>query len=343
MDHAITPETEPADIPGERLRQMYRHMLTARQLDEDAIVLQRQGVYPAYAPMRGQEAAQVGSASALDPDRDFVFPTYRELGTAVAFGVDLVGYLASHLATWNGGLYDPIGSRFGSLNAVVGGPVLHAVGWAMGATLDDADGVALAYFGDGASSQGDVHEAMNFAAIYRLPVVFLCQNNGWAISVPAARQVAGGSVAARAAGYGMPGVRVDGNDPVAVYTATSAAVRRARAGAGPTVVEAMTYRLGPHSTSDDPGRYRSLAEEQDWIRRDPVPTFRARLLQVGLADEAFLARAEQDAAATTATVRAGVMALADRPGAELFAFVYRNPTAALRDQERQWREESSRA
>ena len=304
------------------LRDLYRHLIVARRIDEEAVALQRQGALPGYAPSKGQEAAQVGSAAALDLTRDFAFPTYRDLGAAVAMGVDLVGYLATHLGTWHGGLYDPVASRFAPFNAVVGGPVTHAVGWAMGAKLDGTGGAAITYFGDGASSQGDVHEAMNFAGVYRLPVVFFCQNNGWAISVPAAGQVAGGSVAARASGYGMTGVRVDGNDVRAVYDVTRAALRSGE----PMVIEAMTYRMGPHSTSDDPGRYRSLAEERAWAERDPLVRAARDL------SEAELAEAETHAARVTREVRAGLLALSERPREEMFDFVYREPTKALLDQ-----------
>ncbi|MDA3642494.1 thiamine pyrophosphate-dependent enzyme [Saccharopolyspora indica] len=307
-------------------------MLVARRLDEEAIALQRQGVLPAYAPAKGQEAAQVASGAALDLDRDFAFPTYRELGVAVGMGVDLVSYLASHRNLWHGGLYDAQASRLAPLNAVVGGPVLHAVGWAMGAKLDETGGAAITYFGDGASSQGDVHEAMNFAGVYRLPVVFFCQNNGWAISVPTERQVAGGSVAARAAGYGIESRRVDGNDAVAVFDATRDALERARDGGGPTVIEAMTYRMGPHSTSDDPGRYRTLEDEQARAGRDPLVLAAQQLA----ADE--VAAAEENAAAVVREVREGLIALDVRPGEELFSFVYREPTKSLLEQQRAWKE-----
>ncbi|HJQ48762.1 MAG TPA: thiamine pyrophosphate-dependent enzyme [Amycolatopsis sp.] len=309
------------------MRRLYRDMLVARRIDEEAVALQRQGALPGYAPAKGQEAAQVGSAAALDLTRDFAFPTYRELGTAVAMGVDLVGYLASHLGTWHGGLYDPVASRFAPFNAVVGGPVTHAVGWAMGARLDGTGGAAITYFGDGASSQGDVHEAMNFAGVYRLPVVFFCQHNGWAISTPTSRQVAGGSVAARAAGYGMTGVRVDGNDVRAVYDVTRAALRSGE----PMVIEAMTYRMGPHSTSDDPGRYRSLREEQAWAGRDPLVRAARELT------ETDLAAAEAHAAEVTRRVREGLLALGDRPGEEMFDFVYREPTRPLLEQREEFR------
>ncbi|WP_263247744.1 thiamine pyrophosphate-dependent dehydrogenase E1 component subunit alpha [Saccharopolyspora rosea] len=321
---------------------LYRTMLLARRVDEEAVALQRQGVLPAYAPMRGQEAAQVGSASVLDTSRDFAFPTYRELGVALALGVDPVEYMGTHVGAWHGGMYDPMTTRFAPINAVVGGAVTHAVGWAMGADLDGTGGVAMTFFGDGASSQGDVHEAMNFAAVYRLPVVFLCQNNGWAISTPTSRQVAGGSVAARAAGYDMPGHRVDGNDVLAVREAVRQAVARAREGGGPSVVEAMTYRLGPHSTSDDPGRYRSAEEERDHAGRDPLTRFAARLRESGTA-EADLTAAEEHAAEVVARVRAELSSSGDRPGEELFDFVYREPTAALLEQRRQWREDHADA
>lgn len=317
------------------LPELHRLMLVARRIDEEAVAMQRQGVLPGYAPMKGQEAAQVGSAAALDKARDFAFPNYRDLGAAVALGVDLVGYLATHLGTWHGGMYDPQASRLAPFNAVVGGPVPHAVGWAMGAKLDGTGGVALTYFGDGASSQGDVHEAMNFAAVSALPVVFFCQNNGWAISVPTARQVAGGSVAARAAGYGMPGVQVDGNDVLAVHEATREAVARARDGAGPTVIEAMTYRMGPHSTSDDPGRYRTLDEEHAWMAKDPVARAAAQL-----PSETVVA-AEAYASDVVRQVREGLLRTGDRPGEELFEFVYREPTEALLAQKRAWKESAS--
>ncbi|TNC28286.1 pyruvate dehydrogenase [Amycolatopsis alkalitolerans] len=303
-------------------------MLVARRIDEEAIAMQRQGELPGYAPMKGQEAAQVGSAAALDLTRDFAFPNYRDLGAAVAMGVDLVGYLSTHLGTWHGGMYDPQASRLAPVNAVVGGAVPHAVGWAMGARLDGTGGVAITYFGDGASSQGDVHEALNFAAVYRLPVIFFCQNNGWAISVPAERQVAGGSVAARAAGYGIEGVRVDGNDVLAVFEATSEALCRGRDGGGPTVIEAMTYRMGPHSTSDDPGRYRTLEEEREWAERDPVARAAANL------PAEVVAEAEAHAAQVVRQVREGLIATGERPAGELFSFVYREPTKALLDQQR---------
>ncbi|ASU84953.1 pyruvate dehydrogenase [Nocardiopsis gilva YIM 90087] len=371
---ADTPAAVVDDLPPEVSRSLYRDMLTARLLDTEAIALQRQGVFPAYVSLRGQEAAQVGSAAALDRELDFAFPTYREMAVALTLGVDMVGYMASHRALWHGGLYDPVKSRLSSFNAVVGGPVPHAVGWALGEQLgerhrreDDrpngaADreppqahgdrrqseggvrarkgyGCAISYFGDGASSEGDIHEAMNFAGVFHAPVVFFCQNNRWALSVPNERQIAGGSVAARAAGYGMPGVTVDGNDVAAVYTATRAALERARSGAGPTLIEALTYRVEPHSTSDDPTRYRDRDDELAWRDLDPLPRLRTRLEEGGHADAAFFERTEADARAEAERIRDGVSTAPAPSGADLFTHVFREPTEELARQQRVWREE----
>jgi 2-oxoisovalerate dehydrogenase E1 component alpha subunit len=319
-------------------RILYERMVLARELDVEAVTMQRQGILPGHAPTRGQEAAQVGSASALDLTRDFAFPTYRELAVAVAMGVDLVAYMATHLGTWNGGTYNPVISRLAPVNAVVGAPVLHAVGWAMGEQRHKTDGVAIAYFGDGASSQGDIHEAMNFAGVYGAPVVFFCQSNGWAISLPTEKQVAGGSVAARAAGYGMPGITVDGNDVVAVYLATLEAVDRARHGDGPTLIEALTYRMGPHSTSDDPGRYRTLEEEREWQSRDPLIVLERRLRVEGAEGDEFFARTLADAKSTVEQIRNGILGLENRPGEEMFDFMFERPTDILLRQRAQWKE-----
>jgi pyruvate dehydrogenase E1 component alpha subunit len=351
------------------LLELYRLMTAVRHLDLAAVAWQRQGILPAYAPELGQEAAQVGSALAMDLSRDFVFPTYRELGVARAAGVDMVEYMSTHLATWHGGLWDAAATHVAPIQAVVAGSVLHAVGWAHGQTLKarsapaqpsaaaasakgsattasaPADGLAVAitYLGDGASSQGDVHEAMNFAGVFRAPVVFFVQNNGWAISVPTERQVAGGSVAARGAGYGIPALQVDGNDAAAVLEATRRAVARARAGHGPAIVEAMTYRRGPHATSDDPGRYRSLDDERTGAGADPHVRLRERLIGEGIADDATLDAAEQAAEAEAEAVREGVLALGPRPGAEMFDLVFTEPTDELLRQKRAWREESEHA
>jgi 2-oxoisovalerate dehydrogenase E1 component alpha subunit len=321
------------------LRRGYELMSFSRLLDTALVTWQRQGLVPAYPPMRGQEAAQVGSALALDRDRDFVFPTYRETGVAVAWDLDLVGYLANHLALWHGGRWDAAASRFAPIQAVVGGSVTHAVGWALGRRLDDAGAVAIAYLGDGASSQGDVHEAMNFAAILKAPVVFFVQNNRWALSVPLERQVAGGSVAARAAGYGIPGVVVDGDDLAAVYTATREAAELARTSGQPSVVEAMTYRRGPHATSDDPGRYRTLDDERS-AGPDPLDRLEAELRERGVADDDWFAAVAAEAEPRLEALRQSVVDAQPVPGAEMFDHVFSEPTPQLARQKALWESET---
>ncbi|GAA1022390.1 pyruvate dehydrogenase E1 component alpha subunit [Acrocarpospora pleiomorpha] len=318
------------------LRNLYRQMVLSRRLDEECTALHHQGAIYGYAPFLGQEAAQVGSASALDPARDFAFPTYREFAAAVVLGVDPVAILCHHRGYGDGGLFNSADRHVAPLNSVVGGTALHATGWAMGARLDGSDGCALAYFGDGASSQGEVHEAMNFAAIFGAPVIFFCQNNGWAISVPTDKQVGGGSVAARASGYGIPGVRVDGNDVVAVYEATSEAVERARAGDGPTVIEAMTYRLGPHATSDDPSRYRDKVEEEQWRLRDPIGVAHAALTTAGADDEAFFAEVERETAAEIARIRRDFAAFVPATLREQLELVYEQMPPTVRAQIGAW-------
>ncbi|WP_442951379.1 thiamine pyrophosphate-dependent enzyme [Paenarthrobacter sp. Z7-10] len=346
---------------GPELRRLYELMVAVRHLDTSAVAWQRQGLIPGYAPELGQEAAQVGSGFAVDLERDFVFPTYREMGVARAMGVDMVGYMSTHKATWHGGMYDPVASRMAPIQAVVAGSVLHAVGWAHGQTLNvvrensvqgnqsdeipdrqsaEPLGVAVAYFGDGASSQGDVHEAMNFAAVMKAPVVFFTQNNGWAISVPTEKQVAGGSVAARAAGYGIPALQIDGNDVAAVLMAMRQALAHCRAGNGPVLIEAMTYRRGPHSTSDDPGRYRTLEAERQDAGADPISRLREKLLAEGLADQEFFDSALAAAKVEEEEIRAGMASLDSRPGSEMFDFVFQESTPALAEQARRWREET---
>jgi pyruvate dehydrogenase E1 component alpha subunit len=291
------------------------------------MALQRQGELTVYPPFEGQEAAQVASALALGPD-DFVFPSFRELAAAIARGVDAVEYLEYHRGTWHGGPYDPIANRFAPICVPVATQVVHAVGWALGAKLDASGACALAYFGDGSASEGDFHEAANLAGVFGAPVILFCQNNGWAISVPLSEQTAA-PIAARAAGYGFPGVRVDGNDALAVYAVTRAAVERARAGEGPTLIEAVTYRMGPHSTADDPSRYRDESEVAAWRERDPIERLRRYLASVGMIDDAFVAACESEAERWVADVRAGIIAIGPPPGDEAFDHAFAIPPATL--------------
>lgn len=250
-----------ADIDAERLRQLYQDLVVTRRIDVEATALQRQGQLGLWPPLLGQEAAQVGSAHALHPD-DYVFCSYRE--TAVAY---VRGVPPEQLTTlWRGTAHhcwDPDAVNMTNANIVVGSQGLHATGYAYAAHLDGADIATITYFGDGATSQGDIAEALGFAATWSAPVVFFCQNNQWAISEPVAVQ-SHVPLVRRADGYGIPGVQVDGNDVLAVLAVTRQAVERARTGGGPTFIEAMTYRMGPHTTADDPSRYRTAADTEYW-------------------------------------------------------------------------------
>lgn len=311
---------EALDLKDEDLRQLYRLMVVTRKVDLESTALQRQGELAVYPPLLGQEAAQVGSGYALG-DEDFVFPSYREIGVAVARGLDLVDYMHFHRGTWHGGVRDPVGERFSMISVPVGSQPLHATGWAMGAKLDGKRACAITYFGDGASSQGDVHEAMNFAGAFGAPVVFFCQNNHWAISVPLEKQTAG-EIYRRAEGYGFPGVRVDGNDVLAVYKVTTEATKRARSELQPSLIEAMTYRMGPHSTADDRTRYQPEEQIEEWGARDPIERCKRFLQQEDLLDDAFVQEVEEEGKDRAAEVRKGIAGAPPRPVEDLFRWVY---------------------
>ena len=332
-DGTPTGDTE-VGLDDERLRDLLRLMIRARRLDRECMALQRQGELTVYPPFEGQEAAQVGSAFALGPN-DFVFPSFRELAAAVVRGVDVVEYLEYHRGTWHGGPYDPIENRFAPICVPVATQIVHAVGWALGAKLDGNTACALAYFGDGSASEGDFHEAANMAAVFGAPAVLFCQNNGWAISVPLAEQTVA-PIASRAAGYGFPGVRVDGNDVLAVYAATKAAVERAHAGEGPTLIEAMTYRIGPHSTADDASRYRDDDEVAAWRARDPIDRFRRYLSDADVAHDAFVRESEIDAARWVSEIRAKLISLEAPAASEIFDQVFTSPPRTLERQRNAW-------
>jgi pyruvate dehydrogenase E1 component alpha subunit len=316
------PSPDPADtgLSTDRLLELYRLMALVRRADVEATALQRQGELAVYPQLIGQEAAQVGSAFALDAT-DWAFPSYRELGAALVRGVDLVEYLHFYRATWHGGTYDANAHRFGYVSVPVASQVIHAVGYAMGAKLDGLPTVCLAYFGDGATSEGDFHEGCNFAAVFHAPVVFFCQNNQWAISVPLERQTVA-PIWRKAEAYGFPGVAVDGNDVLAVYQATREAVDRARSEGVPTLIEARTYRIGAHSTADDATRYRTEDEVARWRSLDPLERYRSWLVASGVADDAFVQSVEDDAKAFAQRLRKGVIESAPRPVEELFEWVF---------------------
>ena len=303
-----------------QLRELLRLMILARAIDRDCVALQRQGELTVYPAFLGQEAAQVGSAFALGPE-DFVFPSFRELAAAIVRGVDVVEYLQYHRGTWHGGPYDPYEHRFAPICVPVATQIVHAVGYALGLKLDGKSACSLAYFGEGSSSEGDFHEACNFAGVFGAPVVLFCQNNGWAISVPSRDQFAA-PVADRAAGYGFPGVRVDGNDVLAVYRVTREAAERARSGGGPTLIEAMTYRMDAHSTADDATRYRTQEEIDAWNELDPIERYARYLQREGVADEAFRVDCETEAARRVGEIRAQVISTPPPPEDDLFRFTY---------------------
>ncbi|HEX4433543.1 MAG TPA: pyruvate dehydrogenase (acetyl-transferring) E1 component subunit alpha [Acidimicrobiales bacterium] len=318
-----------ADVDAEGLRGLYRDMAIVRRLDAEAMALQRQGELALWAPLLGQEAAQVGSARALRPD-DFVFPSYREHGVAYCRGVDPVAMLR----LWRGaGLsgWDPAVHGIATPAIVVGSQALHATGYALGVVADGADSAVLTYFGDGATSEGDIAEAFGFAASYVVPVVFFCQNNQWAISEPV-RVQSHASIAQRGQGYGIPGIQVDGNDVLAVLAATRLALARASAGQGPTLIEAVTYRMGPHTTSDDPTRYRSPAEDEEWRVKDPLARLSSLLHAEGLADDGFNEEVGVAADEAAAALRQGVLAMPDPEPARLFENVYAEPHSLLQDE-----------
>src|SRR6266568_1594544 len=323
---------DPADLglKDEDLRELYRLLMLTRRADLEATALQRQGELAVYPPLIGQEAAQVGSAFALAPG-DYIFPSYRELGAALVRGVDLVQYLHFYRATWHGGTYDPTEHRFGMVSVPVGSQTLHAVGYALGLKLDGKPECSLVYFGDGATSEGDVHEAFGFAAVFRAPVVFFCQNNHWAISVPLERQTVA-PIWKKAEAHGFPGVRVDGNDVLAVYQVTKEAASRARADGTPTLIEAVTYRLGPHSTADDAGRYQPAEEVERWKALDPLERYRRFLYARGLIDDEFAGSCEDEAKRAMAAMREGVVGSDPRPVEELFEWVFADLPEHLRRQ-----------
>ncbi|MGH6655669.1 MAG: pyruvate dehydrogenase (acetyl-transferring) E1 component subunit alpha [Actinocrinis sp.] len=325
----LTPEGErvdhpdyPLDLTADEVRGLYRDLVLVRRVDTEGTALQRQGELGLWALLLGQEAAQVGSGRAMR-EGDFAFPTYREHGVAWVRGVPPINLLGMFRGVNNGG-WDPYEKNFMLYTIVIGSQTLHAVGYAMGAQRDGADDAVIAYFGDGASSQGDVNEAFVFAASYNAPVVFFCQNNQWAISEPTERQ-SRVPLYRRASGFGFPGVRVDGNDVFACLAVTRAALDRARTGAGPTLVEAYTYRMGAHTTSDDPTRYRGNDEVELWRSRDPIARLRTYLTREKLADDAFFADIDDEADRLAAEIRAACLALPDPHPLSMFDYAYAGP------------------
>ena len=326
------------------LRELYRDMALTRRFDAEATALQRQGELGLWAPCTGQEAAQVGSGRALRP-QDFAFPGYRDHGVLQARGVDLTRILAHTRGVDHGG-WDSFEHNCHLYTLVVGAQTLHAAGYAIGVRKDKAcgtgdpakDEAVIVYFGDGATSEGDVNEALVFAAVNAAPLVFFCQNNQWAISEPVARQSVV-PLARRGDGFGVPGVRVDGNDVLACYAVTAACLDEARAGRGPRFIEALTYRVGPHTTADDPTRYRDAAEADAWRARDPIVRLRRFLERQGLAGAEFFAEVDRDADALGERTRRTARSLEAPPLAHFFDIAYAAPHPLI-DEERDAHESS---
>jgi 2-oxoisovalerate dehydrogenase E1 component alpha subunit len=324
-----------ADVGADALRDLYRDMVIVRRIDAEATALQRQGQLALWAPLLGQEAAQVGSARALHPD-DFAFGSYREHGVAYCRGVDPTMLMRFWRGSTHSG-WDPYEFSMTTPAIIVGAQALHATGYAMGIHLDGDKSAAIAYFGDGATSQGDISEALGFASSFEAPVIFFCQNNQWAISEPVHLQ-AHTSIAQRGAGFGVHSLQVDGNDVLAVLAVTRFALERAYSGQGPTLIEAVTYRMGPHTTSDDPARYRSLEEEDSWRAKDPLARIRSLLEEEGHLGGDDLAAIEHAADVTAAALREGCLSTVEPLPMTLFDHVYAEPHSLVEEERRQYAE-----
>jgi 2-oxoisovalerate dehydrogenase E1 component alpha subunit len=339
----LTPGGERLEHPefhydgdDESIRGLYRDLVLARRIDTEAFALQRHGEIGLWPPALGQEAAQIGSGRAMRP-QDFAFASYREHGVAWCRGVNPSSLLGWVRGAEHGG-WDPADHGYGLPSIVIGAQTLHATGYAMGLTFDgsvgtgdpDRDAAVVTYFGDGAMSQGDVNESFAFAAVNHAPVVFFCQNNQWAISVPLSRQSTV-PLAQRAEGFGFRGVRVDGNDVLACHAVTTAALQQARDGGGPMLIEAVTYRMGAHTTSDDPTRYREADEVEAWRAKDPIDRVAAYLRSHGT-DETFFEDVEIEAGALGEILREECAAYAEPDLADQFDLVFAEQTDELRAQ-----------
>jgi 2-oxoisovalerate dehydrogenase E1 component alpha subunit len=319
------------DFTDDEYRGLYRDLVTVRKLDAEATALQRQGELGIWASLLGQEAAQVGSGRALR-EQDMAFPTYREHGVLYCRGIDPIMPFGLFRGVDQGG-WDPNEFKFNTYTIVIGAQTLHATGYAMGITMDGKTGgpdgeAVIAYFGDGATSQGDVNEAFVWSGVFHAPIVFFCQNNQYAISEPLERQTRI-PLYQRANGFGFPGVRVDGNDVLATYAVTRSALDNARAGQGPTLIEAYTYRMGAHTTSDDPTRYRIASEVEAWQAKDPIARFRAFLDKQQIGDETFFAEVDESARVIAVELRERVLAMPDPQPVSMFDNVYPHGSAEV--------------
>src|SRR4051812_49218464 len=337
LPHRVLGTDAAAKVDPALLRRLHTELVRGRRYNRQATALTKQGRLAVYPSSTGQEACEVAAALALEP-RDWLFPSYRDTLAAVARGLDPVQALTLLRGDWHTG-YDPREHRVAPLSTPLATQLPHAVGLAHAARLKGDDVVALALVGDGGTSEGDFHEALNFAAVWRAPVVFLVQNNGFAISVPLAKQTAAPSLAHKAVGYGMPGRLVDGNDAAAVHEVIRDAVRHAREGGGPTLIEAITYRIEAHTNADDATRYRGDSEVEAWRAHDPVALLEHELTERGLIDEDGIRHAREAAETMAADLRERMNQDPVLDPMDLFAHVYAEPTPQLREQQAQLRAE----
>jgi len=325
LDEALMP-----DLTDDRILEAYREMVRLRLFDDKAVKLQRQGRMGTWPPLKGQEAAQIGVAMAMH-ENDWLIPSFRDQGVMILHGVP------AHLvyAYWAGderGSAFPEGVRCFPIAVPVGSQLTHGAGVGLSLKLRGEEAVAVTFCGDGATSEGDFHEALTFAGVYKTNTVFVIQNNGWAISIPRSAQTAAETLAQKADGYGIPGLQVDGNDLLAVYAAASEALERARSGGGPTLIEAVTYRLGDHTTADDAGRYRSADELAEWSARDPLLRLRRWLEGKGLWDDTREEVLRSDAAAWVEAQVEAVNAMPPPDPADIFGHMYAETPPYLLEQ-----------
>lgn len=318
------------DLDEDALRGMLRDLVLVRRFDSEGFALQRQGELGLWPSLLGQEAAQVGPGRAMRP-QDYAFPGYREHGVAWCKGVPPENLLGMFRGVNHGG-WDSNENNFHLYTIVIGNQMLHGVGYAMGIQRDgdvatgdpERDTAVMAFTGDGGTAQGDYNEALVFASVTNAPIVFYVQNNHWAISQPNERQFSIPPYR-RADGFGFPGVRVDGNDVLASYAVSRAALERARSGQGPTLIEAFTYRMGAHTTSDDPTKYRISAEVDIWKKKDPIDRMTTYLLAEGIVDDAWLSELEVEADELALRIRTACQTMPDPPHPEMFEHVYAEP------------------
>lgn len=325
----IDPDHLP-ELSAEELKYLHKTMVFTRIIDEKAVSYQRQGRMLTYAPNTGQEAAQVGSAYALE-QKDWLVPAFRELGAWLVKGMPLKNvYLYWYGNEW--GSHMPDGVNMLPVSVPIASQLEHATGIAMASSIKGEDTVALTYVGDGGTSSGDFHEAINFAGVFKAPVVFVIQNNQYAISVPRKSQTSSKTLAQKAIAYDIPGILVDGNDIFAMYTVTKQAVERARAGQGPTLIEAYTYRLGAHTTSDDPTKYRKDEEVEEWRVKDPIRRFETYLLKEGVITEDYIEELKQELDAEVAKTFESIEDQSDTEIEDIFKYQYEEMTPQLKEQ-----------